>query len=99
VFGENDHLYTKTADPKSTHQVVAQVIDGNEISLRNVFSVGDELEILSPGANHNKKFTVTRVTDDAGQEITRANKAGYTYHIDCPYKLQPDEFLRKRLEN
>ena len=97
VFNENDHLYTKTADAKSTHQVVAQVIGGNEISLRNFFSVGDKLEILSPGKNHNKTFTVTNIRDDTGQEITRANKAGYTYFLDCHYTLQADEFLRKKL--
>ena len=94
VFGKNDHLYTKTADPKSTHQVVAQVIDREKVSLLNVFSVGDELEILSPSENHNKTFTVTSIKDGTNQEITRANKAGYIYYIDCPFILHPDEFLR-----
>ena len=97
VFGENDHLYTTTTDAKSTHQVTARCLGKDKISLLNYFCVGEELEILSPGANHNKTFIVTHIKDDTGIEITRANKAGYVYYIDCPYQLQPDEFLRKKI--
>jgi hypothetical protein len=93
-------LYEKSAVAKSPFEVVARVIDGGALSQRNVFCVGDELEILSFGANHNKTFTVSKIEyiDKAGarQSTVRANQAEQTYFVPCPFELQKDEFLRKR---
>ena len=97
VFGGNDHLFAKNPNPQSTHQVVAQVIDGNRVKQLNVFCVGDELEILSPDKNHNKTFTITKITDANGQDVTRANRAGFTYCIESACTLAPNVFLRKKL--
>lgn len=103
VFSENDHLFPEFAAPISTHDVTAICADYNDrnrdgwikIQQRNVFCAGDELEILSPSQNHNKTFTVKNIKDKEGQEISRANKAGETYYIESPYRLEPGEFLRK----
>ena len=95
VLGENDHLHTESPAPESTHQVVALCLGDNRISLRNGINIGDELEILSPRAAHNKRFTVAGIKDGNGQCVARANKAGYIYFVDCPYTLNPDDFLRK----
>ena len=97
VLGENDHLYTETPAPDSTRRVVAMCLGGNKVSLRNGFSIGDELEILSPRAAHNKTFKVTGIKDGNLQEVAGANKAGYDYFIECPYTLNPDDFLRKTI--
>jgi len=95
VFGD-DTLFLGHNNPVSTHEVVAMCLGGERISQRNVFCVDDELEILSPGKNHNRTFTVTHIKDKDGQAVTRANKASETYSIECPYELLEDDFLRKK---
>ncbi|MDR0462296.1 MAG: U32 family peptidase [Christensenellaceae bacterium] len=100
VFDGNnpDTLFQSDANPVSTHEVVAMCLGGDKISQRNVFAIGDELEIVSPGANHNKTFTIAIIKDKNSKPACRANQAGETYYIGCPYTLEPDEFLRKRIQ-
>jgi putative protease len=98
AFGkQKDTEYPKSADPKSTYQVVAQCLGDNNVSQRNVFCVGDTVEILSPHDNHNKTFEITSIIEQAPERatVTRANKANYVYEIDCPFLLKSGDFLRK----
>ena len=90
LLGENNHMYKEHNNPISTHQVVAVCLGGGAVTLLNAFNAGDELEILSPSENHNKTFKV-------GLEVTRANKTGEVYKIDCPHELKAGEFLRKNI--
>ncbi|MCL2228583.1 MAG: U32 family peptidase [Firmicutes bacterium] len=97
------HVVAMGIPPKSPRQrtvasSTASQCDNNLkiILQRNVFCVGDELEVLSPGENQNKRFTVTKILDNKGQEVTRANKAGELYQIDCPFPLGEFDFLRKQ---
>jgi len=98
LLSENNHLYLERNEPSSSHEVVATCLGGNSVELKNAFNVGDELEILSFGKNHNKTFKVTEITQVA-EKFSRANKAGEIYEISCPYKLQSGEFLRKRIHH
>jgi putative protease len=105
VFEKGDHLFIEHANQVSTHEVIGMcqgnTPEGEKILQRNVFCVGDELEILSPGKNHNKTFKVKSIKDEQGLSVTRANKAGAVYFIEpessCGLRLEPDEFLRKRI--
>jgi len=100
VFEKNDNLFIKHTNQVSTHEVVGMCLGGNKILQRNVFNEGDELEILSPGKNHNLTFIVKSIKDEQGQSITRANRAGAVYLIEIDgISLEPDEFLRKKCVN
>ena len=105
VFKENDHLFNGHPNSISTHDVVGMCLgyteEGEKILQRNVFNVGDELEILSFGKNHNKTFKVKSIKDNRWQSVTRANKTAEIYYIELNdasggnLVLEPDEFLRK----
>jgi hypothetical protein len=105
VFEKGDHLFIEHTNQVSTHEVVGMcqgcTQEGEKILQRNVFCIEDELEILSPGKNHNKTFKVKSIKDEQGLSVTRANKAGAVYFIEpessCGLRLEPDEFLRKRM--
>jgi len=98
VLQENDHLITEHSNQVSTFEITGICLGGKKILQRNTFCAGDELEILSPGNNHNKTFIVKSIKDEQGQNVTKANKASFIYYIeyDGP-ELEPDEFLRKRI--
>jgi len=97
VFGKNDHLCTEHSNQVSTHEVVGMCLGGNKIAQRNVFCAGDELEIVSPGKNHNVTFKVLSIKDEQGQHVTRANKANAAYYIESGgITLETDTFLRKK---
>ena len=96
AFGKlDDTEYPKSADPISTHQVIAQCLGGSKIRQLNVFCEGDTLEILSPGINHNRTFLAANIKDESGEVVTRANKTSFIYEVDCPFELKTDDFLRK----
>lgn len=69
-----------------------------EIELRNRFAVGDRLEILSP-AGFGNQFTVTCITDEAGNELIAANIVQQKLFLACPLPLKPGDILRKRLQH
>ncbi|MCL2765615.1 MAG: U32 family peptidase [Treponema sp.] len=98
VFEKGNHLFTEHSNQISTHEVAGMCLGNNKILQRNVFCEGDELEILSPGKNHNLTFKAKSIKDEQGQIITRANKANAVYFIETGgITLEPDEFLRKKI--
>ena len=66
-----------------------------EIEMRNRFVVGDEVEVLSPDANFNKKFKITSIKNIDGEEIDDAKGVQEKYVINCPFKLKQFDILRK----
>lgn len=90
----NDGLY------HSTHSFMGIVLEdvGNEkyvVEQRNRFSVGDTLDILSPGSIA-KKFEVTSITGEDGTSRESAYLVQEKVTIDCPHKLFPGDILRKK---
>jgi len=102
---QENHLFIDNPNPVSTHEVSAMCLGGNKILQRNVFNIGDELELLSPGKNFNLIFSVISIKDEKGQSVERANKASEIYYIELEcltqkfsaLDLEPDEFLRKKI--
>ncbi|MCL2759655.1 MAG: U32 family peptidase, partial [Treponema sp.] len=91
VLEKGNYLFTEHTNQVSTYEVAGMCLGGDKILQRNVICSGDELEILSPGNNHNKTFIVTSIKDEQGQAVTRANKAGAVYHIETDgLFLEPD---------
>lgn len=63
---------------------------------RNRFERRDELEVLSPG-QPPRAFTVEHLYTELGQETDAASKTCEIYELECPFELQPQDILRKRL--
>ncbi len=67
------------------------------IEMRNRFKVGDELEVLSPSENFNKKFIVTEMFNEKGEVVEDAKLVQQKLYIKTPFKLSKGDMLRKDL--
>ena len=99
-FGRNDETVnysdTQSAGDKQFIAVVESCNDGYLIvEMRNRFKIGDELEVLSPTENFNKKFIVTEIFDGEGNEITDAKIVQQKLKIKCGLKLNAGDILRR----
>lgn len=65
------------------------------IEMRNRFFVGDEMEILSPTAQFQKKWTVEEITLN-GEQTDDAKIVQAEYKVRCPYPVQAGDIIRKR---
>lgn len=98
-FGEPGQHYAEASYVTSAD--VAAVVEscdeyGNAVlTQRNKFSVGDELELLTPGALP-QSFTVLRMQNDAGEEISDTRHAMMKIHMMLPAYAPPYSILRKR---
>lgn len=100
-FGEcktdpnNDGLYRQ--DCKFIGVVVGSPADGEyTIEMRNAFSLGERLEILSPDAV-GLSFTVTEIRGENGQKKEKADIVQEKVTVPCPYVLREGDIVRKRL--
>ena len=86
---------------RSSCVFVGTVIEGGDgkatVCQRNKFSVGDTLEVLTPGSEY-KCFEVTSITDENGEAMDSAPNPKQTVIINCPYRLEKDDILRRREE-
>lgn len=98
-FGDNAET-VNYADTQSSgeRQFIAVVEDCAEgfitVEMRNRFKVGDELEVLSPSENFNKKFVVTEIFDEEGNSVTDAKIVQQKLKIACPFVLCEGDILR-----
>lgn len=89
------------ADTQSSgeRQFIAVVEDCAEgfitVEMRNRFKVGDELEVLSPSENFNKKFVVAEIFDEEGNSVTDAKIVQQKLKIACPFVLCEGDILRR----
>lgn len=67
------------------------------VTQRNKFSVGDTLEVLTPGSEY-RTFTVTEMYDENGVTMTTAPNPKQTVIVNCPFELKKDDILRRREE-
>lgn len=99
-FGDNAET-VNYADTQSSgeRQFIAVVEDCAEgfitVEMRNRFKVGDELEVLSPSENFNKKFVVTEIFDEEGNSVTDAKIVQQKLKIVCPFVLCEGDILRR----
>ena len=63
-------------------------------SQRNKFSVGDELELLSPNSL-SKTFTLTKLTDGNGNDIVDAPHPMMKLKMIVPFDTKKDDIIRK----
>lgn len=99
---EREHL--KESMPIQSHDFVAIVIEDAKdnkvlVEERNMFKVGDELEILSPNETFNKKLIVKSITTEDGEKIDEARKVQQKLIINSDdYNLKAGDILRKKLK-
>lgn len=99
-FGDNAET-VNYADTQSSgeRQFIAVVEDCAEgfitVEMRNRFKIGDELEVLSPSENFNKKFVVTEIFDEEGNSVTDAKIVQQKLKIACPFVLCEGDILRR----
>ena len=100
-FGRNNQSQCyDTSKPRQNYDFIALVTqrcsDGFIVEMRNRFKVGDELEVLSPTANHNKIIKVERMTDESGVDILDALLVQQKVKIYSSVLLNPGDMLRKK---
>ncbi len=100
-FDETNRQYQEDSTPVQNSEFVALVTgdaDGGmvEVEMRNKFSVGDTLEILSPDKKiFNKKIKVEKIISSEGENIDSAKKVQERVKINSPYSLKKGDILRR----
>lgn len=100
-FGDQEKQYLEDSMPVQESDFVAVVSadakDGMvEVEMRNKFSVGDELEVLSPDKEtFNKKLVVEKIINSSGEEVESAKVVQEKVKIPCVLPLKEGDILRK----
>lgn len=97
---EQTRQYYPSSKATETYKFVAVVKAVNPdgtitIEQRNKFVLGETLETLSTTPDTNKPFAVTSCVDENGAPVEICNKVKQILTINCPYKLQVGDILRK----
>lgn len=100
-FGSDDKECLETSTPIQSHEFMALVKEDSKdgyalIEQRNRFKVGDELEILSPSNNFNKKIVVTKLLNTEGADVEDAYKVQQPLYIKTDFILHKNDILRKK---
>ena len=94
--------YLETSMPVQTHEFMAIVLEDAKdgyaiIEQRNNFKVGDELEVLSPSEEFNKKFIVEDLLSEDGEVVEVANRVQQVLKIKTNLSLKRNDILRKKV--
>lgn len=101
-FGADDKECLESSYPVQTHEFMALVIgdsDGEKtlIEQRNRFKVGDELEVLSPNDTFNKIIKVTKMENEAVEQVDDAKNVQEKLYLYTTLPLKKNDILRKRV--
>ncbi|WP_341281819.1 U32 family peptidase [Paenibacillus sp. FSL H8-0537] len=97
--GAEDHIY-EPEDKPAPYDFAGVVLEYNEetgiavVQQRNHFKLGQEVEFVGPGGRYFKQ-TITRMTDDKGQELDAARHPLQRIHIKTFAPVEPMDMLRK----
>ena len=103
LLGENDRTVNyDDSQSKGTHKFIANVLEDYKdgfavIEMRNRFKVGDELEVLSPSENFNKKIKVEKLTDLNGEAIEDAKIVQQKLKLFTAVGLSKGDILRIKI--
>ena len=64
--------------------------------MRGRFKVGDRLEVLTPTENFGASFVVESAFKSDCEQVDDCKLVQEKYRINCPYKLQAGDILRRR---
>lgn len=101
-FNEGERECLEQSLPVSTHDFVGVVLHNTQddvtiVEQRNIFKVGDELEILSPTDNFNKIVKVLEIKDEEGNDVVEARKVQQKLFVKLGIKLSAGDILRKKI--
>lgn len=99
-FGDEEKQFTQDSMPVQESVFMAVVTKAAEkgfveVEMRNKFSVGDTLEVLSPTQTFNKKITIKQIINAAGEKVSDAKKVQERVLINCNLPLVEGDILRK----
>lgn len=99
LLGENDRTENfDDSQSRGTRKFIANVIGGDDgyavVEMRNRFKAGDELEVLSPTENFNKKIKVERLTDLDGNLVEDAKLVQQKLKLYTDVRLYQGDMLR-----
>ena len=104
-FDNNEEReYLKESMPVQSHDFVAIVLEDENmgrvlIEERNMFKLGDKLEVLSPNDTFNKKLIVKQIETEDGEYIEDARKVQQKLYINSDnLALKAGDILRKKLK-
>ena len=100
-FNSDQKTNKESALLEQTYDFVALVLEDSKdgkvlVELRNKFSVGDELEILSNTDSFNKTIKVDVIEDEAGNRIDIARKVKQKLYLNTDFELKKFDILRKK---
>lgn len=100
-FDEENRQFQEDSMPVQDSEFMAVAVedakDGKvKVEMRNKFSVGDTLEILSPKKDcFNKKVEIKEIIDSNGEKIDSAKKVQEIVEINMEYPILKGDILRK----
>ena len=102
VDGKNDKTVNyNDSQSKGTHKFIAFVVESNEnkdyavVEMRNRFSVGEELEVLSPTDSFNKIIKIEKMENEKGEEILDAKLVQQKIKLYTSVPLYSGDILRR----
>lgn len=97
---DNANVCYERSQAVADYEFVALVLDWHDgmatVEQRNRFAVGEELEILSPGEACNKRFVVSAMQNEDGEQVDCAKLVQQRLRLPCKYALQVGDILRRR---
>ena len=102
-FGSDDKECLESSNPVQSYEFMAKVKEETKngyslIEQRNRFKVGDELEVLSPDENFNKKVLVSELLNTEGAVVTDAYRVQQPLYLKTDLDLKPNDILRKKID-
>ncbi len=100
-FGEKNRQFLDDSTPVQNSEFMALVVEDAKngsvmVEMRNKFSVGDTLEVLSPDKKtFNKKIKIEKITSSLGENVESAKKVQEKVLINCDLPLKKGDILRK----
>ena len=100
-FDEENRQFQEDSMPVQDSEFVAIAVEDAKngkvkLEMRNKFSVGDTLEILSPKKDcFNKKVTIKEIIDSTGEKIESAKKVQEIVEINMVYPILKGDILRR----
>ena len=100
-FDETNRQYQEDSMPVQESDFVAIISEDADnghvkVEMRNKFSVGDVLEVLSPDKNiFNKKITINEIISSDGEKVESAKKVQEIVTINCNLPLKKGDILRR----
>lgn len=101
-FDADDKECLESSTPVQTSEFMAKVKEDAKdgyclIEQRNRFKVGDELEVLSPNENFNKKIVVEQLLNTEGAEVLDACRVQQPLYLKTNLNLKENDILRKKI--